>query len=152
MINKILTNKKALTVTLAITVLIGICLMALPTSNKETASDDNTEISFYTEKLEKRITDLLLKIDGITYANVLITLENTGTNVYAENISKASSEYVIIKNKNNDSAVMLTEIYPEIRGVAVVCTNGDDISVKSKITELLSSALGIATNKITIVG
>ncbi len=150
--NKFISDKKAVTIVSIAIVLIGILLMLIPTSKLDKTPVEKTEISFYTEKLEKRITDLLLEIDGITYANVLITLENNGRNVYAEDMSNTSSEYVIIKTANNESGIMLTEITPEVRGVAVVCTNGDDISVKTKVTNLLSSALGIPTNKITIVG
>lgn len=137
----------------AAAVAIGIILLFIPVNNKaDTTDEDAKNISFYTEELENKITALLLKVDGINDATVLITLENTGQQILAENTSTSSKEYVIINNGEADEGIKITDIYPEVRGVAVVCTNGNDAAVKEKITSLLASALGIPTNRITVVG
>ena len=137
----------------AAAVAIGILLLFIPVNNKaDTTDEDAKNISFYTEELENKITALLLKVDGINDATVLITLENTGQQILAENTSTSSKEYVIINNGEADEGIKITDIYPEVRGVAVVCTNGNDAAVKEKITSLLASALGIPTNRITVVG
>ncbi len=137
----------------AIILIIGVILIAIPTSKseeKETASV--TDISYYSSELETKLTELLLEVEGIEKANVFITLENTGKQVLAENKSSSSAEYVIINNAESEEGIKLTEIYPTVRGVAVVCTNGNSVAVKEKITSLISSALGIPTNRITVVG
>ena len=47
--------------------------------------------------------------------------------------------------------VEITEIFPIVRGVAIACTNGNDDLVRMKITDLISSYLGISSNRIKIV-
>ncbi len=111
-------------------------------------------VSYYTSELEGRIEKLCLAVDGISHAEVLLTLDCSSEYVYAkdENASTSASEYVIISGGDGEEAVPVSEIYPRIRGVAVVCTGGDSAAVQKKLTELLSAALGISANKIKIVG
>lgn len=133
--------------------ILGVILLAVPTKKTENSNTDtNTDISFYTSEIENKLTDLLLKIEGIENVSIMITLENNGEQVLAENKSNSSTEYVIISNGNSDKGIILTEIFPSVRGVAVVCTNGNDSAVREKITSLVSAALGIPTNRITVVG
>lgn len=133
--------------------ILGVILLAVPTKKTENSTTDtNTDISFYTSEIENKLTDLLLKIEGIENVSIMITLENNGEQVLAENKANSSTEYVIISNGNSDKGIILTEIFPSVRGVAVVCTNGNDSAVREKITSLVSAALGIPTNRITVVG
>jgi stage III sporulation protein AG len=48
------------------------------------------------------------------------------------------------------SELVLSEKAPEVRGVAVICKGGDQISVQKKIISLLASLLSIPTNKIYV--
>ncbi len=53
----------------------------------------------------------------------------------------------------DDVFVMLTlDEETNVRGVAVVCLGGEDISVKKTLTELISRALGIPISKISVAG
>ncbi|MCD7775978.1 MAG: hypothetical protein LUH54_01190 [Firmicutes bacterium] len=53
----------------------------------------------------------------------------------------------------DDVFVMLTlDEETNVRGVAVVCFGGEDISVKKTLTELISRALGIPISKISVAG
>ena len=132
---------------------LGIILLAFPL-NKAEKTVKNTELDLlsYTTSVERRLTELLLKVDGIEEVNVMITFENIGEQVLAENKSNSSSEYVIISGGDIDEGIKLTEIFPTVRGASIVCTNGNDAVVKEKITSLVSSALGIPTNRITVAG
>ena len=136
-----------------IVLILGIILLALPSKKEEdTSAEATTDISSYTYEVENKLTALLLEVDGIEKVNVMITFENNGEQILAENKSNSSSEYVIISSGDTDEGIKISEIYPEVRGVAIVCTNGNDSAVREKITSLVSSALGISTNRITVVG
>ena len=45
---------------------------------------------------------------------------------------------------------MDTHIDTELKGVAVVCEGGDDITVIKRITDLVSVVLGLSTNRICV--
>lgn len=118
-------------------------------------------VSFYTETLERRIESLCTSISGISKAEVLLTLDCSTEYVYAHNTSQQSvggdhvtfsTDFIILNHDGNDSGAVVMEIYPKIRGIAVVCTGGEEIGVKQKIIELLSAALGISSNRIKVAG
>ena len=150
---KILNSIKSKYIIPIVLIIIGIILLAIP-SKKAESSVQNTELYIlsYANEIETKLTELLLKVDGIEEVNVMITFENIGEQVLAENKSSSSSEYVIISGEDIDEGIKLTEIFPTVRGASIVCTNGNDAVVKEKITSLVSSALGIPTNRITVAG
>ena len=86
--------------------------------------------------------------------SVLVTRDSGSEYVYAANTEESEGsgtrEYLIVSGENGGEPVRVTEICPKVRGVAVVCTNGDRADVKEKITTLLSAALGIPTNRIRV--
>ena len=122
-------------------------------------TDGLEKVSFYTETLEKRIEDLCRASSGIKDVSVLLTLDSGSEYVYAadtaeqkdpDGVTEGTREYLIVSGENGDEPVRVTEIFPKVRGVAVVCTNGDRADVRERITTLLSAALGIPTNRIRV--
>ena len=108
-----------------------------------------TEVGFYTSYLEQRITELCNSIYGISDAKVFLTLDTSSEQVYQND---GASDFLIVTNENGQTAVKLCEIYPKVRGIAVVCNGGDIPRVQKTVTELLSAALGLPTNKIRVAG
>ncbi len=124
----------------------------------EQKTQENTEtktyesVYFYTEELEKRIEAICREIKGVSEAHVLLTLDGGSEFIYAEDTSASAREYVIIEGKEAGGPILIQEIYPEIRGVAVVCSHGNDSEMQKTVTELLSAALGISTARIRVAG
>lgn len=146
-------------------VILGILLLiggAFIPESKSTLPDSDTFYApvSYTEALEIRVEELCKSIAGVTEATVLLTLENGKETIYAGNTASQSSEvssgqtfdYIFMNRNGEETPVMITEIYPTIRGVAVVCTNGNDTSVQLTIIKLLSASLGISSNRIQVAG
>ncbi|MBR7033529.1 MAG: hypothetical protein IKI03_07875 [Clostridia bacterium] len=136
---------------------LGVFLIAYrPSSAPDTAAQEDgfEKISFYTETLEERIEDLCRSSVGIEDVSVLLTLDSGSEYVYAANTSEndgtGTREYLIVSGEDGGEPVRVTEIYPKVRGVAVVCTNGDRAEIKEKITALLSAALGVPSNRIRV--
>ena len=118
-------------------------------NNKKNISSEYTDCSFYTDYLESKIEELCLGIDGVTYAKVFLTLECSSEYVYT---GEGASDYLILSKDTGEEAVMIREIYPKVRGIAVVCTGGDLPRIKETVTELLSASLGLSYNKIKVAG
>ena len=134
--------------------IVGILLIVISGYSDNTSSRDNssanyTESSFYTSYLEERIAALCRSVSGITDAVVFLTLDCSSEYVYSES---SASDFLILSGSDGEQAVMLYEIYPRVRGVAVVCTGGDLPHVRETITELLSASLGLPSNKIKVAG
>lgn len=129
--------------------LIGICLIifggADGNSRKSPGTDDS--VGYYTEYLEKKIADTVKSIGGIDEAYVLLTLDSSSEYVYGNN---TSSDYIILEK--GEEAVLLHEIYPTVRGIAVVCTGGELPRIRETVSELISAATGVPISKIKVAG
>ncbi len=144
----------------------GILLILLGTVFSSDAKRSQTDaeayysVGFYTEAMEKKIEALCTSIGGITEAEVLLTLDCSTEYVYAQNIRQSgagetmnyNAEYLIVNRNDENSTALVMEIYPKIRGIAIVCTDGDNVTVKQKIIDLLSAALGISSHRIKVEG
>ena len=129
-----------------------------------TAQDSDGEVLGYTEILENKVRAMVREISG-SEAAVLITLECSNESVYADNlkesevvssgdtISRSSErEYLIMSGENGEEGLLLCEIYPKIRGIAIVCSGGGDPTRQLEIIKLLSVAFGISASKVYVTG
>ena len=149
-----LKNKKIL-ILILIDVIGFVLLIAGERSTDMDESDGEQSyysVRFYTEEMEARIADLCRQIHGVSEVHVLLTMEGSSEYVYAENTSGSARDYVILQKGDGSAPVQVHEIYPKIRGVAVVCTRGGDSEMQRTITELLSAALGISASRIRVAG
>lgn len=121
------------------------------------------------EALEERLRSLVEAITGNDDAAVLVTLEGDTQTVYATqgktNVDKQSggeetsrsqtdseSSYVIVKNADgSQSALKLTEIYPQVRGVVVVTPQAEDARIKERILTAVTTAFGISSSRVCVV-
>ncbi len=138
---------------------LGVLLLlsgSLFTGAEPKRTDTYYEVGFYTDTLEKKIETLCTTIHGITEAEVLLTLDCGTEYVYAKDTAQSdgsyTADYVLLGSGGEAGSVLLLEIYPKIRGIAVVCTGGDEITVRREVTELLSAALGVSSNRIKVTG
>jgi hypothetical protein len=131
-------------------VIVGIILiLAGSFSKKQSSTQSDFDAEIYTEKLEKKIEDFLKNVEGIKNANVIITLDTSKEDIYAQN--QSTFDYLIISSSNGESGIKISEVYPTVRGIAIACTNGDNPDVQYRITEIISKYLGISSNRIKIV-
>ena len=104
-------------------------------------------MGFYTEYLEERIRKLCVSVSGVEEAEVFLTIDCSSEYVYGE-----GGDYLILSGSEGEKAVLLCEIYPKVRGIAVVCTGGDQPRIREVLVSLLSAALDLSSSKIEIAG
>ena len=155
MINLSLLGDRRKLLYIIIALIFGIILISVGTKS---TSKNNTEVNnnelYYSEMLEERIEDFLRSVKGIKDVRVFVTIDGGTEFEYAQkgNNDGFASDYLIVDTKDGEEAAVVRQIYPQIRGIGVSCTNGDNGSVKNEITSLLSAALGISSNKIEVMG
>ncbi|MBR7060862.1 MAG: hypothetical protein IKI34_03935, partial [Eubacterium sp.] len=112
----------------------------------------------YVESLEKETKEIIRSIDGAGDCLVMITLKASSESVYAKNTDEnhnsgsfsKSDEYVFYKQSNGETPVLVKEYFPQVSGVAVVCSGGDNYAVKESIINCLTSLFGIPSSKISV--
>lgn len=137
-LNEFLKSDKAA----KLAIIIGLAVMALIfvtglTGGSKAASEpaaQTTDNAGESEKLaEERLARILSEIEGAGEIHVMITLDRTGENVY-----------------NDRESSVLTTIAPTIRGVVVVCSGCRSATVREKVSEAVSKALGIGANRVCV--
>ena len=137
------------------------------TSTVKTITSSDEYISNLEERMENIISDML----GSSPVSVMITLESGIEYVFAdeqkndaqlkkdqsslktEQTDSNQKSYVVVEDsEGNENAVVVTEIMPEIRGVVVVCENGEKANVFDAVKKAVKSALAVNEDKICVVG
>lgn len=135
-----------------------------PASAPQTVQRGQTE-----QELEARLTEMISAVQGAGKVRVMLTLENDGETVYAYDeqsdtqtaaggtdgtASRRQSyenEHVLIDAGSGKQPLIETCLEPEVKGVAVVCEGGDDITVVKRVTELVSVVLRLPTNRVCVI-
>lgn len=109
----------------------------------------------YTAQLEQKLQQMICQIEGAGETAVMITLEGSRETIYAQSEksgegSSRESSPVLRKASSGEEALVEMTWEPEIRGVAVVCQGGADITVAARVTELVSVVLGVPSHRISI--
>ena len=138
-LKELLKSEKALKLILIFgaAIIILITLSGLTTGHETLNSSElfNYERQRdYEEALEKRLGEILSKIEGIGNINIMVTLDSSEENQF---------------QKSGNSPVRVSA--PEIRGVIVVCDGGDNILIREKVISAVSGAFGISTTHISVI-
>lgn len=164
-------NKK--NATIFIIGIIGILLIGFSDAffNGKTETNNNftNEISLdkYINELERKTEKIVSKIDGAGKSKIMITADTSKENEYAVNENKSQDilgqntvldqqtqiqkEIVIIEQNNDDSALVVKVIEPQIRGVLVLCEGANEPKVAEEITNAIKTVLGVSYNKICVL-
>lgn len=143
--------------------LIGFSeLSGLGKKEENTALSDDYSTVQYCEYIENKLEQIVTSIDGAGKVKVMVTLSETTEYVYATNNDDSrkindgsentdnNKDYVIIESNNNDTGLLIKTIEPKIRGVAIVCEGGNEVSVRQQIYSAVSAVLNISTSRISI--
>ena len=131
---------------------LGAALILLGGLSGEKPAEEEvnyTEVGFYTAYLEERVANLCTSVAGVEHAAVFLTLDCSSEYIYN---TEGASDFLILSGSDGEEAVLLQEIYPRVRGVAVVCTGGDLPRIRETVTDLLAAALDLPTHKIKVAG
>ena len=115
----------------------------------------------YVQEQEEKLRDILGRIDGVSDPFVMITLASSSEQVYAlkenikenkngENMQKEVSRDIIFYGDNRQP-ILIKEIKPKIKGVAVIGKGVGDAEMQLKIINLVSTVLNLPTNRVYVI-
>ena len=150
---------------------VGVILLLLPSKQEKTSQKQQQQtVQQYCETVEQRLMVLLQEMDGVGQCAVYVTLENGVEYVYAkqqkENADRTEDRddkgeqvkesadtqesVILIKGDDGEAGLLLTEIQPQIKGVVVVCSGGEDETVKERVTAVVTTALNISARRVCV--
>ena len=129
--NEILTDKRFIRV--AVIAALGAILLIFLTSFIDFGTDTSVDAEAFSDRLKSQLLSIVSHIDGVGEAEIFLTLDNSGENVYLTN-----------------SDTKTKSIEPTVRGVVIVCDGGDDPVVVSRVLSAVTRSLSISSDKVCI--
>ena len=161
-----INNKKFINnlfIILGISIIFLIVTNYILDSKKEVANTENefkSQVSFdeevdYSAYLEKKLANILSKLEGVGKVNVMVTLENSVEKVTATNTTQSKESIIendgeggtrqvqredltlqVVTRGNDGSLLVVKEIKPTVLGVIVIAEGADDPEVKENSMRL----------------
>ena len=127
--------------------LLGVALLLYGGGErKEDAKEEEDRLATYARSVEKKITEMCSRVEGVREVSVAVSLESGYEYVYATEGDKT----LTVGSGSSEASVKVTEKPPRIGGVGIVCVGGGNSAVQKRLIELISAAYGISSNKIYI--
>ena len=121
------------------------------------------DISEYKTSSEKELCEIIKAIDGVDSVKVMITFADNGKTEYlseekislkndgdSENQDRESTA-ALMRENGDEAPVVIRELLPEVKGVAVVVSGEYSRELEIKILNSVKGALGANANRISIV-
>lgn len=166
-----------------ILVLAGILILiiALPTDTKgkkqaeeakENISKENNTMEASRDEIEQKLEDILEKIDGAGEVKVMITYQDSGTqvvekdkNTSANSVEESDSTGGVRSTKEQqlqestvyeeadagNTPFVSKELLPKVEGILIVASGGDNQKVKQNISEAVLALFQVEAHRIKIV-
>ena len=141
----------------AIVVVFGVLLMLIPGKTETAETGTDGEPYFSLEEQEKRLEDMLERIDGAGKVKVMLTLKTSTEQVLAGDEDADSDgdvrrETVIVSSgSGKQGAVTVKYVYPVYMGAAIVAQGADSAAVRLAIIEMTSAATGLEADRISVM-
>lgn len=137
--------------------LLGVVLLLLgsfggeseTTAEPDSISAREEELVLYEARMEKELELLVESVAGVGDAEILLSFESGYTVRYTKDNTGGAAT---IGTGSHEQALFSTVVPPVVSGVGVVCRGGNSPAVQKTLTDLLSTALGIPSNRVYITG
>ena len=144
--------------------IIALIYFAYIVPKKETKTNvtnvDNVSTTFsnsseYIEYLENKLENVITRVKGVGDTDVIITLEKGFEYVYvtedeirttSNGVNITTSSVVMVDGK----PIIQEEIYPVVKGIVVIATGVNDVSVKLNIISIIQTVIDVDNSKISI--
>lgn len=158
-ITDICFSKKGIALMVLLAV-VGVLVMAFAGKNDGTSDSSDglgaLDPDKYAREVEERVETLCNRIDGVGSTYAVVTLRGGYRAIYATDMqagnSNSKNQTVILGNGSAEKGLLIGYENPEITGIGIVCSGGDDYNVRKNIISVVSSAFDVPSNKIFVAG
>lgn len=136
-----------------------------------TESDGKSESEEYTQTLEKKLEDMLSKLEGIKKVQVMITLKTSAekvtlkdnpysqeTTTQKDQNSESTSHQmtgeettVLVETEEGSQPYVVKEKEPQVEGVLILVEGLENTALKNEISEAAEALFGVPLHKIKVM-
>lgn len=161
-IERFKTDKRALLI-LSVGVLACAAILLLwpnKTAAKSAASKETQ--TFDESAMRTQLAALLSSVRGAGRTEVMLTFESGSETVYAADTDASfdrrdsgesdtrKADVVLVKDGTNENGLQVKEVYPRVRGVAVVCEGGANPVIRAQIISLVTALFDIKSTNVSV--
>lgn len=168
-INKLIKSPKLLVAVGILGILLVFVSSLIPSaSSEEKKLQSDCATQQYSDELQQSVKSIVKGISGDKNPTVVITLESgirysyvsadetdtssSGGDIGESRESKKQSFITVETADGGEQPLIVTEIMPQIRGVAIICSGGNDEIIAEKIENAVTAALNITSKRVYISG
>lgn len=118
-------------------------------SHTEESTESAAELTAYRTALETELEALCESVNGVSQAQVMVTLGSGHRVVY---VTDEKGQVATTGNGSSEAPIYRTLQPPIVEGVGIVCRGGEIPAVQRTLTELISTTLGVPSNRVYITG
>lgn len=142
---------------------LGFVLLLLPIGEEQAVSSPTETFPQQvetSEDTERRLEDILHCVSGAGRVRVMLTWKDDGQTSYqydCETVQSADttntrSETVFRSDEGYRQSPLITKVTaPECLGALIVCTGGDDPTVRLRIVDAVCSLTGLGSDRVTVL-
>lgn len=143
---------------IAIAFITGLLLVFVPQQEKTDNKEETFDGDLYVAVLEKRLCDIISAVSGTGEVKVMVTLESSPEQYYQRDVRHRSSNSEASETYETEETLVfeerrpipVKEIYPEIKGIAVVCRGASDSRIAERIISLVACTMNVSVNRIYV--
>ena len=117
------------------------------------------------QQLQQRLEEIISQIDGVGECSVMLTFEESERSVYAvedsvsqeqdrqtnSGSSSSQKKLVLIEDGEGGNQLVLEKtVRPQVNGVVVVCQGAKSMTVCQRVTEAVTTVLGIRSTQVCV--
>ena len=139
-------------------VMIGIVLMAIPTTKKTVKNEQSANTQVVQEQtVEEQLSKLLSNVSGVGRVQVMLTISEGTKTIYQTDTNKDLSdqsssvtiETVIVTDANHAQNGLVNP--PTYLGAIVLCQGADSPEVRLAVVEAVSKITGLGADSIAVM-
>ena len=137
----------------ALVILVGILLMALPESQEPAAASTQIQVQ---PTLQEELAELLSRLEGAGKVKVLLTEAEGAKTTYQSDTDirtdAQQSDTVLITGSDRSQTGLVRQVDPpRYQGAVVLCQGAHRASVRLAIVEAVANATGLPTSRISVL-
>lgn len=129
------------------------------TKTTQNSTESTSKAIEYCEMQEHRLEQVLESVKGLSNVQVFVYVEESPTIKYVEDKteqetdkqSSFSTTTVLVKNGTITQPIVVVEMLPKIKGVLVIAKGAGDLKMKTTLTNIISSVLGINISNVEVL-
>lgn len=130
---------------------------SIETDTGKAGSENIAEIE---RELERRLEQIISKIDGAGSVSVMITLESSSELMYERdrkvqrdsdgNSESYGSETEVVLAGSAKEPLQIGTVQPKVRGAAIVCSGASDPVIKERVANIAAKALNLGISRVYV--